>query len=363
MTSVGCPRNNARALVSVALLSLLWRVGVADAAAHLRVDVVGELRCPSEAQVTEALARRDLSGSEGTGRRLSLRLRVVHEGLLKIMLLEEGVALMQRTLPMSRHPCHGLANTVALVAEAWLRQLPSSATRAPHQDSRSERARRSRTAVTAMLPSPIAVRPVAEAPPLPAPITAATQPSSRSTTFTWRARAPRRLVHLSVALAAGGFVGMVSDPTGGYIAAIGAELGLGERFALGVRALYQGAFSATSGPGVVTVQQLPVALFGRVALHRLDRPGISLDLGIIADLVSAKSTGFSTTRSVVLVEPGLFFGVSGEWTFRQRFFLFGRASASVLLRSVYFEITNLGAIVSTPRAWAEFEGGIGYRIF
>jgi hypothetical protein len=242
------------------VLTLVLAAGAARAEpAPLRFSLDRGVTCPSAAQLSHALDHRLGWGvaSEGPpveGAR-SLRLSLESADLLRIVLsASPGSPPSQRTLAIHPSECRELADTVALLTEAWLRELTWS-----------------EVAPLEPLPPPPPVPPMVVAPPPPV----APPP---------KAEKRESAVPLTLRLAGSALLffnaGSSGTQFGGFGAALDLEAGLGPRFGVGLEGAWDAPLFAAVGPiensASVTVDRASASIYGRYSF----RPGE--DLGIDA---------------------------------------------------------------------------------
>jgi hypothetical protein len=253
--------RSVRALV----LTLVLAAGAAQAEPpplHFSLD--RGVTCPSVAQLGRALDHRlgwgvASEGSPVEGAR-SLRLSLQEVDLLRIVLSAgPGAPPSQRTLAIHSAECRELADTVALLTEAWLRELTWGEIAPPEP-----------------LPPPV--------PPPPVPVVIVPPPPAET-----KAEHNEPAVPLTLRLAGSGLLffnaGSPGVQFGGFGVALDLEASLGPRFGAGLEAAWDAPLFAVLGPsdsptGSITVERASASAYGRFSF----RPGQALGVDALAGL-------------------------------------------------------------------------------
>ncbi len=388
-----------RLFLGIALLLLGGGAARAAPPRTLRLVAADSLACPTVAEVREALARRVAARLVARGGDLTLTLAAPAAGRLRIRLDAAGAPPLERQLAAASGECGSLAQTVALVVDGWLAELPWRGA-APAPRRRRPPIAAAPRPVTAPEPPPplpppppvaapepppvVVATPEPPPPPVPVPVPApvpvpvpvpapvpdkpaapavAIRETPAPTVEKPAPRARRTALHLAVRLDGGGTLGAGAGVpvTGAGTAAI--ELGLGERWDVGVRVAATGPVDARRDPGTVTVERVPIGVYARVGLHRRGASGPSLLAGLDLEVLAASASGFSSNGALTVVEPGLLLGAAWDLRLHDRVALFAEAAATVLPFNHSFDVGNLGPVVETPRVWLSLAAGLAIRFF
>ena len=332
-------------------------------AKSLRIIENGQPDCPSFSQIESSLKRRlgasqvTRSGGTTADQERWLRVEPSSQGVLRIELGEGPRSMTERLLSVGSGECSEQADTIALVVENWLRDLPWLQTVPPAEadSAKAPPIPSTKSAPPPLSPSAKTALPPVVKPSLPPPEKSAPKPGSTTS--------PRHFAHLSVLLAGGASLSLQEKPSLTAMGNLSLEVGLGSRFGLGVRGTVESETTITHSPGSFTIRRSPLVLYGRVAFHVGRKQEIGVRVGPLLDIVAARSSGFTLNHSDVLFDPGLWLGLSWEWTAYRGLFLFVETSLDVLFRTDAFAIANLGTVATTPSAWLNGSGGLGWRFF
>ncbi|HUB08545.1 MAG TPA: hypothetical protein VMB50_16180 [Myxococcales bacterium] len=348
------------------------------AARTLSLTVDPAVRC-GEGQVKAALERRFGTGKvrlapAGPGE-VALRLeRGNGEGTELVLELDEGGGgRVERRSLTAAASCEDEAQTVALLTEAWLQQLPwrgegilpeeSTATATP---TATPTPTPTPTATPAATPTPTPT-PAATPTPTPTPTPTATATPTATLTPAVASSAPssRPPPRVSLQLGGGGSVdGNAAEP--GYLgnAAIDVALGVRRRFGVGVGFELANGLSAAKDGGTLAVGRQALRVYGRYAFDA--ERGLRLALGVGGDLYDAATASFATNRSTSVLDPELW--VAGAWLqpIGGRFYVFGQLALSAQLYGEQFYVeTPAGqdTLLQLSPVWLTLTAGLGARLF
>lgn len=170
-------------------------------------------------------------------------------------------------------------------------------------------------------------------------------------------------MHLSAYLQGAGAIALRPSPLLLGAGQLFIDLGVTERYGLIVGGQLSSSQQEDQAPGGVRWRRNPLFLLGRFTFWPSPRHGLSLEAGVLVDLIAAESLGFTTVREVVTVDPGLRAG--GRWRARLVRGLYSTVGVGVdlLLRTTRFEVVGVGQVAETPRAWISLEAGLGWQFF
>jgi hypothetical protein len=350
---------------SHAFLIVLFVAGVARAEPRpLRIVETTPLSCPSSAEIETALARRGMRPQKRAG--YQLRLAQEGPGRLRVELLGPQGLVNQRRLSTESSHCATLADTAALVVDAWLRELPWHSA-LPHKKPEPSV---TPTENPTPAPDPVAPEPTPDDPagklpvddPTPAPDD---DPSDEPKPVAEKPPLPKTPspIHLEARIAAGGALGLSSDLPLVAAGAIAFELSVSPRWSLALRAGLDSPIDALHPPGSVEWRRVPFAAYTRLVLHSWGPVRATLHGGLLVDVILADSQNFSTNGSATVVDPGLLAGAGLDWSINRFLSLFAEIRGEISLRNHTFDIENLGVVATMPRAWLGFEAGVALRFF
>jgi hypothetical protein len=403
--------------VLVGVTVLLAAQNVAPERPRLWVETAADLRCPDEDAVLAALLGRfgDARVAHGPSARHGLGLRVVPHGPrgVRVLIRRSGKILVERTLAAPDGHCSDLADTVALLAEAWLgrgAEPPPAAdappARAPTTRALAENAApptaeadqtapetdlgtetpRPAAAVPAPLetpeppdthgpprthaPSDTPASPGTPAPPeasapaaaeraeavrLPAPALPA--PASGPATAS---PSPRPWA-ASVSVEVGALLALDASatPTGSARAAVGIDHG---RWRYGVRGALETSADLDPTAGQVVVRRSPVGAYLGYQPVRGGQVAVTLIAGAGVEIVTARTAGYAMPRSFDAVEPIAFAGAQGEWWLGRRFGLVAAVDLLASARREQYTVANVGTAASTSRVRAGLALGGAWRL-
>jgi hypothetical protein len=334
-------------LVGAGLALLTALVAPQARAEGLSVSILGPLQCPSQSQVLMALGEHVDAGGPTQGQ---LELSAPRPGVLHLTLRQPSTPPFGRDFEVRSSDCEAIAQTVALLAEAWLRPLPRVATVDP------EVAECESAPTDAPPPSPVSRTVMVSPRPLPS-IGVAVAASSPREPF----------VHLMLRLAGGGDVGFGSSYGFNSMGKLTTELGIGARWSIGVSAALKSEFVYETK----TQWHMPITLFARAALHAPGKSGFSLAAGLLLDITRA-DPGYDGRYT--FYELGAAASVMWEYPFARHFSafvdvglsaLFGNAQLVGPPRTIY---TVSGSVASydylrVPNAWGDITTGLACRFF
>ncbi len=217
--------------------------------------------------------------------------------------------------------CHELAETVALLVDAWLRGLPELAPRAVATQGEPTRN------------------------PAPAPNRAAEAPTaSVKQSPSPRAPAKRHPPFVGLALGGGALVGSVSAPA----MSLGIDVRISPRFGVTASGTWIGDASVFDPPfGSVFLQRQLFELEGTMRLTHLGGFSLHVLTGPVLWHGRAESLGYPATRSADLLDPGLVAGARLEQHLIGALRLRGQLGGVALARSYSLSIDHPGQGPST----------------
>jgi hypothetical protein len=314
----------------------------------LRYSLERGVTCPSSAQLNRALEHRLGPGVAFEGAPLegtrSLRLSLEGGDLLRIVFSAgPGLPPSHRTLAIHPGECRELADTVALLAEAWLRQLTWSE-------------------IVPSEPPPPAPPEPSTPPPRPIRKVAAPPAHEREPAFP-----------LTLRLAGSGLLfvnaGSPGVQYGGLGGAFELEVGLGSRFGAGLEAAWDAPLFAALGLqsggtylGSVTVDRANASAYGRLSFHPAGEVGLAVLAGLRATHLQPTAVGpfLQGSRQAPFWYPGFWLGgevdqhLGGDWSA----FLQIRANIG---HSYAFRLESTPGGVFIPSFSLQALAGIGWR--
>jgi hypothetical protein len=339
------------------LLGLLLAASPA-AEAPLHVQIADSLSCPSAAQLLEALDQRigpgrAILGGEGQG--MALMEVFAAQGSYFTVRLTSTSAHMtaEQTLDSHRGSCVELARAVALLAESWLRDMPSE------RD------------LVGLVPPDAASRPK---PPVAAtvvrPFTDGLSPSSRTpgaqATSSSEHQGYSPQLSLSLSLDA------VVSTTTGLGTTVGVEVSLPARFGIGARFALLPTLSESDpqgAPGTVTVDRFSAELIATYLLlpqKAETGPSAAVVAGVLGLRAASQSFGYPQNGAVTQWQPGGLVGGRGSWTVSKPLFLYGEADFQLVPQPLNFQVLAPNGqvyytVVTQPAWWISLSLGVGAR--
>jgi hypothetical protein len=295
--------------LTLSAAALLWALPSTARATpvvlHTQVDSL--LTCPSEALVHDALEQR--FGKAGMARDSSppkgpvLEVRASAPGQIEIVFRDAGLQTrFQRLLAVQPLDCAQAAETVALLAGEWLREVSLPIERLevsppPHRAAPAPQPRMPPAA-----PPAIAEQASAEpAPVAEAPAAAATEPAAQTepppTARQPEAPPPGRSLQLAPSVAMGGFFDSGFAQAGIY-AHTTLELRWG-LLGLKIKLSVDGPMSVSAAPGQVHAQSQALQLLAGVDLFTARWGALAVWGGGGAERLEVRGEGFSQDRSSV----------------------------------------------------------------
>lgn len=348
----------------VGILALLAAAPRARAdPALLRVLSESDTGCPSAEEVRSALATcfgasRVALGVPGPGE-LGLTLTAQGEVLqlelrdLTDLTAEAPRPPTRRRLPLAQGTCTDVAQTIALLVDAWLRDLPWHGV-----GFLSEAA----LAVPLVLPPPIP-----EPPPPPNPPAKPVPPSRDYQLPYW-------LGPLTVRLSGG--VGFPDDAaTASSSGTLAAEVGIFERYGGGVFFSVQGDLAATDyNSGIagtqVSAHRQTFGFTGRYSLVNQDQNGLRFYAGLLLQRIGAQSTGYSTDGNFTIVNPAGMLAVQWQQNLTHTLALFAQGAFAFAPQTQLqvIEAPNQASgtatnVLTIQPVWLDLSVGIAVRLF
>jgi len=307
----------------------------------LRVSFSAGLSCPAPGAVLEALTARfgasRIALGQPTGTELGLSLAQAPAALELDLVGEPGDPPYHRRLPLDEGSCSELAETIALLVDAWLRDLPWHG--------------------AGFLPDVPAVEPVEAGSALATGQTAevAVQPPFL------------RLAGLELRIGGGASLG--SDATGlGAEATLSADLDFSHGLGLALFAsLLQNASAAdplaSSGGASISVSRQVFALAPRYAFFGREERGPRLFAGLALEAFEGHANGYSFDTSSTVFNPAGF--LAFLWQER----IWGRLSAYAQLSAILgprlaFDVAGAAQpVLALPFGWFDLSAGLSVRLF
>ncbi len=309
----------------------------------LRVSFPDGLACPDPAAVLASLTTRfgasRIAPGRASGAELSLSL-ISLPGALELDLMgEPGDPSLRRRLPLATGSCSDVAETIGLLVDAWLRDLPWHG--------------------AGFLPDVPAVEPAGMEMAIvsrPAEPLAVTRPFLEPSGLTLRA---------------GGAASLGSDATGfGPEASLSADLefshGLG--LTLSIALLENSGTEERLSNGLtagISASRQVFALAPRYAFFRDAGRGPRVLAGLAVEAFEAHASGFSSDGSRAVFNPAGFLGFLWQEQIWTRVSAYAQLSA-VLGPPLNLEIATPGAsqpVLALPFGWFDLSLGLAVRLF
>jgi hypothetical protein len=317
----------------------------------LKWQIAGEFSCPTRADVERAL-------SEGLGppnATAALTLVVTSRGAGHFAIELRGSSTpLARDLLVDDSECGQLPQTIALLAQTWLRQgLVALEPTRPSKTPRPHPARASRddtgpidagmdvsTSEVAATPpeEPPDSEPAPDAVAEPLPILAAPPPEASVQTA-----APRSAS--AVQLLAWG--GASVTPTGLPAASGGLRVSWSPTHSwfIGLQASIDSQREVSLSPGSVVFTSEALTLLGGLRLHGFERGGLDVVLGVGAERVAARTYGYSADSAATLYDAGGWLSLEWLQPVTTHIRLVAGAGLSARARTESFEISGLAAVI------------------
>ncbi len=338
----------------------MWGALLLGLSATSGIAVDSRVTCPDGVAVLRALLA--LPRPMHTARPARLHL-LRADGQLQVALLDgEGRVLELRGLEPAGVSCQELAQSTALLTQAWLAELPfltNAALPVPPLPLARPPATPAPVAST-VAPSP-APEPVARVTPaVTAPVAAAAPPAPS---------AP--LAFNTLNLRAGGLftVGTFPGSVGGGGALV-AEVGIGRFLEVGIDGAWLTDLNAadpSTGRAGAVVHRPRFGGFGGATLGRGGPRWLTLTLGLDDRRVEASSHGYSPPGSATDDDPTLTVGAVYAQALGGPLFAFGSAGLAVPFVRQAFQVTEPGGalttLVSLPALELDATAGLGLRFF
>jgi hypothetical protein len=353
------------------LVAASWAMAAVAIAASLPespalwVEWSSELLCPPPDDLLSALRMRlgDELVHTGPAPREALVLRVdAHGPRGARALLKRGTAtILERTIVVGEGECAGLAQTLALVTEAWL-PLPATPTTASPEAPTTA----SPEAPTPRDQQPAPPRPTREpeaAPRAEPPPSGAGAPSDPGA-LAPRPEAPLRGGERGPGFALDAAVGsaLALDVSRRPVAMLGVGA---ERIADGWRLGLRGQVETPSDlddSGTISIRHLPCELFVGADVYRAGELDAAVLLAGGVDVLSVQTSGYSRSGTRWLLEPNAGAGVRAEWRVLDELGLTTVLDTVVALRRERFA-ADQGTLARSPRVRARFSLGATWHLF
>jgi hypothetical protein len=288
---------------------------------------IESVACPSAEAIRRALPPEALERE--------LRLAVEASGTSSIRVTLSGAKVpLERTLAAS-DDCAVLAETVAHLVDAWLRELPWQGARPPPEEP---------------------PKPATAAPKAPTDLAESDEVAFEPEPLGWP-------LHAAVELLGGG--NYASHIPAVWAGQLGLEIGVAPQVSVGVLGAVESAVGVASAPGSVRFQRTPFKLFGRWDLHDPSSLGVTLRGGPVLEWVAVEGLGFSLNRSRTVATPGVWAGVGLDWPILERLSLYVEASAELALIQDLLEVSKPTPVevAKTPAISAGWTAGAALRFF
>jgi hypothetical protein len=333
----------------------------------------------------------------------SLSLRLRGTGGLTIVLRKAGITLGERDLHVAQDDCSALANTVALMTEAWLTSpaaprpappvtdpritpsgtpastapAPIKAESPPEPGPVSPPERSLATPDPAIMASPVADAPVVPVEPADGPsplapvVVSAAKPlpelvppspalPAREPTPPVESRSDASVRSMTLAASLGGMAAMSRSMA--TVARISADLRLDRgRWLFGARGAAEDRADLDSSAGKLLARHIPASAYlgramgsGRLKLEILVGGGV--------DVVLASTSGYGNERTFVSVFPLIAAGVQTEWLVSRSFGVVAAGEILIALRRDQFFVANLGPVARTERVRAGLALGVAWHL-
>jgi hypothetical protein len=323
---------------------------------------------------------------------------------LRVELLSEGGAPLVREVSTRGAACEALAETVALIADAWSRELPwrdhrLNAPQAQHKDANNpdgdlstvlEPGRTAGSPPTSLTtPSTGGIdRQESSTPPVPPPppsetakpapeaaIAGEPPTSSGPPAFSPAPSAGRKaeLEHgaeisswetvISLELLGGTAVLVDPGPAWSAVGALGVDLSISPRFGVGAQGGISSTNTISSTFGSVSLLRFPIAMFARYDLHEPEESGLSIRGGLALDVLHARSRGFTQDGTTTVAAPGLYAALRAQWRASERLGLFLELAETLVFLRDSFQVDPLGEVASAPRLMTRAGGGLAVHFF
>ena len=347
-------------LVAAALCLLTSDVTPAH---RLRWSTESNVTCPNRAALASALAARFDADSVAPGMPgpSEAGLSVAARGQDLELFLRDGDGRLTRRRVARDGTCQDLAETIALLAEGWLIQLPWRGEGIVRLQPPAPLAEGD---VPAAQPAPDSARPKAAAtkPPRPTRVQSRTPgiALAAATQVSPAARSPTAA--LSLRLSAGGL--FPSDAA--HLSAQGAlaaEVSLPHRFGVGASGALLTDLNASDplfAPGHLVIHGQRFTGFGSY------RPLGWLELLLGAQLLrlDAQSQGYTSPVHHTVLDAALWGSALAQLRLPGPVFLFGQAAIGIEPREA-FQVTDFGhpeTLLALPNAFLELSGGLGVSL-
>jgi hypothetical protein len=172
---------------------------------------------------------------------------------------------------------------------------------------------------------------------------------------------------LELLLGGGGFLAADGTQAGSLAPDLGGrvEFHVGERWGVSLGGGWDGALSATSAPGSVSVSRLWAGLDLLATMRPLDstESRILLRAGPALQRLDGQGQGYTTNRQAAATDLGAELG--GVWAqdLAEGFSLWAGPQVRLWARKDTFAVGNVGTVLTAPRVWLGATLGLAYRFF
>jgi hypothetical protein len=303
------------------------------------------LTCPTEAQLESAYRGEAASRTESSPPDLVVSVEITPSagGVVRVALAAEPLGLKaEREIDAHRNRCEDVALTVAILVDAWLRDLPETSTplAAPETVTGGEA-------------------------PMAAPLTQATEVSAV-------VRPSPRPSKLGLDLRVAGGLWIASGAAVAPSVTVSAELDVSSLLGVALFASFQGNLSVDDAPaGSLLLHQQLFGALATFAIPGMNRLGVrGLTASVLAGVVlwhgTAQSFGYPISTSSEQLRPGLTAGGRLEQRIAGPLFLDLQTSFIFLNRSLNLEIDRLGGTTATlatlPTFALDVSLGMGIKV-
>lgn len=399
--------NNPLSFAVVGIVLLLAQAS-APLPPRVWVDAPAPLKCPDQdallAALRFSLGKDRIAIGKARPGEPSLSLRLRGAGGLTVVLRRAGTTLGERDLHVASDDCPALANTIALLTEAWLTAPPAPRPAPPITNVRSAPSGQSPSPA----PAPIAAgslpdpRPEASPPPpaaTPKPESTATPPANLPVTPAEPtkdvpppapavapaaqplpdpaaappavpAREPAPPVEktpaapawsMSLAAALGGMAALPSfaTPVARAIADLRLDRG---RWFLGIRGAAEDRANLDPTADKLWARHIPASAYLGHALVASGALRLEILVGGGVDVVLASTSGYGNERSFKSVSPLIQTGVQAEWLLGRHFGIVAASELLVALQREQFVVANVGPVAKTERVRAGLALGVAWHL-
>ena len=345
---------------------------------RLRLEVAGDLACPTATQVREVLGHA-LQGwvvEEGprTPTEAWLRIEPAESGRVRLLLASLGRPAEPRLVDIDPNECGSAAQTIALIVKLWVRRIPAYVNVVPRNPRELKEPTLSASTVEVAsqeaLPAPEVVDAGSLPPSLPAPLAPEPEglpapaspsadrspvPSPEVVTQVEPADAapsPEPKLHLGIALG-GAIAASVSPSFQAESGDLGFEIGYGDRLTAVIEAGLDTSVSETLVPGSISVSRSTYGLGARYTIVPGSNPQgkLHVQLGPCLQRLAAHSEGYTHDASSVDWVAGGMASARWEQGLTQHFGLWAGVEAQAWFRPDSFAVANVATPFTLPGYW------------